>query len=58
MVNVKGVPQGSVLGPFFISIVINNLGQDVKVAYINLYADDTYLLCWCSKLGNALEFFS
>ena len=36
-----GVPQGSILGPLLLLIVINGLSKVVKVCNIQLYADET-----------------
>ena len=39
----KGVLQGSILGPMFFSIYINNIAQAVGSSLINLYAGDEVL---------------
>ena len=60
-----GVPQGSVLGPLFFILYVNDVQQAVKGANLQLYADDTVIhvagensLSTATKLQPALNKFS
>ena len=43
-----GVPQGSIIGPWFFLIYINDLSDDLT-PNLKLFADDTSLFLYCSK---------
>jgi len=42
---IKGVPQGSVLGPLLFTIYINSVGQNVPNANVPFHADDAVIYC-------------
>ena len=44
-----GVPQGSVLGPPFFALHINDIYKAIGEDYLRLFADDTALLSWHSS---------
>ena len=39
----NGVPQGSILGPLFFTILVSDIYKDIKFCKYHLYADDTQL---------------
>ena len=46
-----GVPQGSILGPLFFNIFLNNLFLYPEEAFLSNYADDNTLY----SIGNTIE---
>lgn len=47
-VQTSGVPQGSILGPLFFVIFINDISRELNVRYL-LYADDVKIFCKISS---------
>ena len=52
-----GVPQGSILGPLFFTVFINDLPLHVSSSEIDLYADDTTITSSadCGSMGRLRE---
>ena len=52
-----GVPQGSILGPLFFTVFINDLPLHVSSSEIDLYADDTTITSSadCGSMGRLQE---
>ena len=51
---ISGVPQGSVLGPLFFIIFINDITDAVKNSKLKLYADDSKVAHFTNRRGNCL----
>ena len=48
-----GVPQGSILGPLFFILYINDIQEMLEVDTFQLYADDTIIYCSDKSIGLA-----
>ena len=50
-----GIPQGSILGPTFFLLYINNDLPDNVICNIPIYADDTTLYSKCDQVFDLLQ---
>ena len=50
-----GVLQGSVLGPLFFALYINDIYESVGMDYVWLFTDDTALYMWHKNLTTLVE---
>ena len=53
----RSVPQGSILGPLFFTLYVNDLPQMVKQGEVRQYADDTTLSLACKDTYDLEEGF-
>lgn len=53
--NMRGVPQGSILGALLFILYINDINKVLKHCQINLFADDTLLHISCSDINDGFN---
>ena len=49
------VPQGSILGPLFFALYINDIYESAGMDHVQLFADDTALYMWHKNLTTLVE---
>lgn len=49
LITLRGVPQGSILGPLLYSLYANDLPLQIKYSFIQMFADDVQLYMSCTR---------
>lgn len=52
---IKGVPQGSVLGPLLFNLYIHDLPSCTKLCVVHIFADDVQIAC-SANLNNIQQY--
>ena len=51
----KGVPQGSILGPVLFTLYINQMALSLEGCHAHFYADDTIIYCISDSVQHAID---